>query len=213
MTKSMTVLTIALVLIAWSPMATADDGQRHEHSDIEIGLVPGTSTLMVHGDEHIFSGEELIHLEAGDGLLTGLFVADQPGWAAVEEDEPGEIDAIDVESAHQISLQRVSFDDDFLMFQPPGNPIFDGILLFDGDTFQFPQEDPTGTPPETGFHTHTIFAASGDLGDTFSATYRITDPSGIYADSDAFTLSFVIVPEPATCGLMLLGGLALLRRR
>jgi len=176
------------------------------HVDFEIGLAPGTNDLFIVGDDELFDGSEMIELLPGDGLLTGFFIADEPGFVGVEVDEPGEIDAIDILSPHAISLERVSFDAGFLMFEPPATP----ILTSDLAHYPFVQENP---PIETGFHNDLIFAATGSPGDTFSATFRIVDGSGTYNPSEQFSLGFVVVPEPASVGWLAFTGLMLRRRR
>lgn len=198
---------LALASVLFGSATTASGGA---HNDFEVGLDPGTNKLLVEGDEDLLSGAEKIELFPG-GLAADptLFFAQEPGWEAVEMDEPGEIDAIDITAAHQISLERVSFDAGFRMFQPPGFA-GDEVLTSNGAQFQFVQENP---PIETGFHNDLFFAANGNLGDMFSATYQLTDPSGIYMDSDPFTLNFEIVPEPGVAALLVVGGLVAFRRR
>ena len=174
------------------------------HADLEVGLVPGTTQLMVAGDEDLLSGVESIELFPGTGFFTGGFAESEPGWEAVEVDEPGEIDAIDITMPHQISLQRVSFDSGFEMYEPPFSP----VLTSDGLSYPFIQE-----ATESGFHNDLIYANFGNLGDTFAATFQLVDPSGTYGASDPFTLNFVNVPEPATAALLLMGVVAVVRRR
>ncbi|MDP0491187.1 MAG: PEP-CTERM sorting domain-containing protein [Verrucomicrobiota bacterium JB023] len=51
-----------------------------------------------------------------------------------------------------------------------------------------------------------------ELGD-YSATFSITDESGNYVESSAFTINVTAIPEPSTVFLSLLGTLALVRRK
>ena len=201
-----TFLLSALLIGSLTAAPAFAGGGGHEHADLEVGLAPGTTQLMVAGDEDLLSGVESIELFPGTGFFAGGFAEAEPGWEAVEVDEPGEIDAIDITMPHQISLQRVSFDAGFEMYEPPFSP----VLTSDGMSYQFIQEDP---PVETGFHNDLIYANFGNLGDTFAATFQLVDPSGTYGASEPFTLNFVNVPEPATAALLLMGTVAVVRRR
>lgn len=197
-------LLLSLLIIAGT-MTTPVLADEEPHTDLEVGLMPGTSQLMIAGDEDLLGGLESIELFPGSGFFDGMFAESEPGFEAVEIDEPGEIDAINTALAHQISLERVAFDSGFEMYEPP----FSQILATNGSLYQFVQE----APDETGFHNDLIFAANGIVGDTFAATFRLVDPSGNYSASEPFTLNFVNVPEPATAALLLMGAVTVVRRR
>ncbi|NLX14075.1 MAG: PEP-CTERM sorting domain-containing protein [Phycisphaerales bacterium] len=69
-----------------------------------------------------------------------------------------------------------------------------------------------------GIHEHMSFyfwlAADGsDIGNEVSVTFSAFDMGGLYTASDPFTLTFVVVPEPASLGLLILGGLVTFARR
>jgi len=195
---------LSALLLGGLTAAPAFAGGEEPHTDLEVGLAPGTNQLFIAGDDDLLAGIESIELFPGSGFFNGGFAEAEPGFEAVEVDEPGEIDAIDTSIAHQISLERVSFSAGFEMYEPP----FSQILSADGMQYQFIQE-----ATESGFHNDLIFANFGNLGDTFSATYRLVDPSNTYGASDPFTLNFVNVPEPATAALLLMGAVAVVRRR
>jgi len=178
--------------------------QHHHEGDFVIGQSGApTFEIHVHGDPDILSGAEPIPLYPGEGAFEGFFVADDPGWIGLEEDEPDEGMYL-LLAGHQVSLKRISFDPGFSMFDPTAGPILEN----NGSTFLFPLD-------EEGFiHRHLIFAGEGEIGDTWWATFQLVDPSGLHAASDTFTLQFVAMPEPTSL-LLLVSGLAVvsLRRR
>jgi len=51
------------------------------------------------------------------------------------------------------------------------------------------------------------------IGSEVSATFSVYDAGGLYTASDPFTLDFAVVPEPASLGMLLIGGLFAARRR
>ncbi len=184
--------------------ASAASAQHHHEGDFVIGQSGAPNfEIHIHGDSDILSGEEPILLYPGEGAFEGFFVADDPGWIGLEENEPDEGMYLLLDG-HQVSLKQISFDPGFSMFDPTTGPILDS----DGSTFLFPLDG------EGFIHRHLIFAGEGELGDTWSATFQLVDLSGLHAASDAFTLQFVAMPEPASV-LLLVSGLAVvsLRRR
>jgi hypothetical protein len=96
------------------------------------------------------------------------------------------------------------------------------LLENDGDRLIFPHlwmpdnYNENGTMGAWGFHVHTLFAVKANginTGETFSATFLAVDEGTTgYQTSDAYTINFVTLPEPATV-LMLLTGTALVQRR
>ncbi len=69
-----------------------------------------------------------------------------------------------------------------------------------------------------GLHEHMDFyfwlsADGSDIGSEVSATFSVYDAGGLYTASDPFTLRFVVVPEPASLAMLLIGGLLVSHRR
>ncbi len=180
----------------------------HEHTDFEIGQDGSAShVLLIEGDQDMLMGIEPIVLEPLSdpfSTLDGWFVAAEPGWEGLEQDEPAE-GLFALLPGHQIGLQRVSFDAGFSMFDGSENPILAG----DGASYVFPAD------AKGGFHDDLIFAAGPGtlLGSELSATFLLTDAEGLHGDSEPFSLSFAVVPEPGTLALVGLGVLGFVGRR
>lgn len=141
------------------------------------------------------------------GPLAGSFASIEPGWDGLGEDRPGE-GLIGLLSATGVALQRISFPAGFSILDSGLNP----ILTIDGDTHEF-AGDPEG--PGLLWHEHLRFVVDPGtpLGTEILADMRLTDLDGLHADSDPFTLHFVVVPEPATLGLLAVIGLAACPKR
>lgn len=178
--------------------------QPHGHGDDFIIGRTGVSPfqIMIEADPDVMSGEEHVPLPLGEGAYEGLFAINDPGWIGLEEDEPDE-DFYMLQTGHQVSLKRISFDDGFSMFDATAGQILEN----NNDTYLFP------LTTEGMIHSHLIFAGDGPEGTVWQATFQLVDPSGLHAASAPFTVSFEAVPEPATLALLALGSLALLRRR
>lgn len=141
------------------------------------------------------------------GPLTGYFGSIEPGWDGEGTDRPGD-GAYALESAGGVSLQRESFDAGFAMYTEGLSP----ILEFDGATHEF-----VGAPeaPSLLWHQHLTFVADPGtpIGSILTADFVLTDTDGEHADSDPFTLSFIVVPEPSTGVLLLAIAIAARSRR
>jgi len=149
---------------------------------------------------HFLTGE-LIELAPGDGLNDGYYVSQFPGWSAKEGVPNPLLDG------NQITLNRISSTSNaFDMLDPfTGTP----ILGADGDAFPFPFGGGLG-------HEDVFYRADAALvtiGDQFTVTFQLTDPSGLEAASDPFTLSFMIVPEPLSFASFSAGFFLVLRRK
>ncbi len=139
----------------------------------------------------------------------------------------------------RLAIERVAFDPDFAMerFTPPIQE-----LTADGEQYVFPETDmhfdgakpngvnelnPDGTDPNLGswvLHSHVRYVvdnglspATGGNGLIYEATFRAVDVGTTgFGDSEAYTMRFETVPEPATLALLTLaagGTLTATRRR
>ncbi len=122
--------------------------------------------------------------------------------------------------AWSIGIERVSASAGLEFWE---EDTFTRILKNDGDSIIIPQlwmndnynED--GTLGAWGLHHHVLFIVDGDgvqTGDTFFAALRAVDNGATGFDSsEACTLRFVAVPEPATLLLAAFGAIGLIRRK
>jgi hypothetical protein len=180
-------------------------------------------------------GEPLEMVYQDSGLLAGKYVCEylycwhsahppHGNWQLGGTDENATPD-------WQIGIERVAFDAGFSMAEYDMSA---AVLTTDGATYMLPHTymadkyngvgesnlDPA--PPAydpnlgaLGIHHHLLFIAEADgPGETFDATFRAFDNGTTsFVTSDDYTISFVTVPEPASLGLLGLGGLTLTRRR
>lgn len=141
------------------------------------------------------------------GPLAGSYATIEPGWDGLGEDRPAE-GLLGLLSGAGVAVQRISFPVGFSMLDGSLNP----ILESDGDGHEF-SGDPEG--PGLLWHEHLRFVAEPGTtpGTEFLVNMRLTDLNGLHADSDPFTLRFVVVPEPATAACLAVVALSLVSRR
>lgn len=183
-------------------------GAQAQHTDFEIGR-DDAGVLQLEGPEEFLDLSQCVLLEPGDGTYADYHVATVPGWEHLEADEPDE-GFFRLADGHGVGLRRIGFPLGFGMFDPiTGNPILEN----DNDVYVFPLEGGS----MSDFHIDLIYAGGpmAAPGTQYTARFQLVDQSGItnYAASEPFSLCFQVVPEPATCGLLLIGACALLRRR
>jgi hypothetical protein len=182
--------------LAFSSAAAMAQGHDHEHEDIIIGH-KSSGQLAAE-----FEWDEVHELPAVSNLLNGWF-GDEPGFAALEADEPAE-DFFVLEPGASIWLEVVDFDPAFY-----GNPLTDAlhapgeqVLLGDHATHEhvdwfIDADDPAYDP----------------IQDVWEADFKLVDTGATsYTASEVYTLRFT-VPEPGTLLLAAFGGVAVLLRR
>lgn len=191
---------IALTIFAVSNVALAGDGHDHGDEDLVVGIT-GAGQLAVE-----FDFNELIELpEITAGPLNGWGL-DDPGFFNLPDDEPDEGFFI-LGAGADVRFEVISFDAALRgwtqgfagTFDDPGEFFSLGSPDFDEHPFWQINSDDAGFNP---------------LQTQWQATGRLVDVGLTgYAPSEAFTLTFVPVPEPSTLAILTLTGAALMLRR
>lgn len=185
--------------------------QHHHEGDFIIGIGGGAAPqLKFEFDEHILSGAETINLEPSVSPSILGWLSDAPGFEALEADEPDE-EFFMLASGAQIQLVGVDLDAAmFVRAATLGTPVrispspaLGELLLGD-----------------EALHTHAIWhidsSAPGydSLQTIWSGTFKFVDVATTgYGESEPFTLRFAAVPEPASIGLLAMGGMWFVQRR
>jgi hypothetical protein len=131
--------------------------------------------------------------------------SEEPGYMALDVDEPLE-DFFTLALAAEISIELVSVDP---ALQVLDFPFFAPLLVNPGDQWAMPAGN--------DFDEHPYWFVDdpdySEEGQVYAFTFKVVDLSGTYADSANYTAQFTPVPEPHTAVLLMLGGLAICRRR
>ena len=164
---------------------------------------------LVYQDSGLFAGKYVCewlecfhsaHPDHGNWQLGGTDPGSPPDWS--------------------IGIQRVSASAGMEFWD---EDTFSQILQSDGDQTFFPQlwmddkYNENGSLGAWGLHHHVLYVVDGtgvDIGETFFATLRAVDNGTTgFASSEAYTLRFETIPEPASFLLMALGSIGLIRRK
>lgn len=176
-------------------VASVSAGMRHHEGDVIIGRTPLLDSVLAAEVP-----EEPVLLEpTAPGALPGWSGA-EPGFEALEEDEPNE-DFWVLEAGVQVELEVLGLGNGLRMFDSAFNELtvgdtwllgdealhLHGLFLIDAAV----NPDPLVTPGFLEFELHDLSATPG------------------YGPSEAYTVQFI--PEPSTavllvCGAVMLGG-------
>lgn len=177
--------------------------QPHHHGDDGVVGVNGNGVLGMEIDlDEAYPFEEFFT----SALLNG-WISDAPGFTALDENEPDE-DFFVLGAGADVHFELVGTSSGAMEVY---NPFFDIPALSGGDRFAFGAGD---------FDTHPFWFLntdhpSYDPSDAeWSVDFKLVDLGSTgYADSETFTIRFVI-PSPAGAGLFAVGGIfAAWRRR
>ncbi|MBN1347592.1 MAG: hypothetical protein JXQ73_33195 [Phycisphaerae bacterium] len=168
-------------------------------------------------------GEPLELVKQDGGLLDGWYVCEHLDcWHSAHPDHGNwQLGGDDPNAAPDwlIAIERVSFDAGFYVLD---EDTLAPLLTSDAATVTFDhlwmddKYNENGTLGAWGFHVHTLFAVAPTAveGETFAATFRALDVGAAgYLPSDAYTMTFVTVPEPLTAASLVVGMIVLRRRK
>lgn len=216
-------ITILIVIAVWPCTACA-------HSHTHVGRNP--DGVWGNSDDNqlwIFAAPDQPQWDTIEMLPTGEFIAGKEIYVAELDcwhsahPETGlfQLDFNDqaTQPEWRIELKRTAFSDP-ANFWMENEATTLPILLADSAAFAFesPNWD-TDLPDGSGgtgawhFHTHTRFLALADgPGSAFSATFSVIDTgSTAFNESDAYTMNFITVPEPASTMLFALAAASLVK--
>ena len=193
----------ALMTAVLGSITTVAIAQPHEHGADGVIGIDATGKLAIEMDlDETFEFEELF---SGSGL--NGYIADEPGFTTLTEDEPDEGFFV-LDAAADIHFQLVGTSDPEMQVY---NPFFDTPALGTGDTFAFGAGNDFDTHPFWFLNTDapTFDPTKGE----WSVQFRVIDLGTTgYADSDVFEARFAI-PAPASASLIGLAGVVGIRRR
>jgi hypothetical protein len=164
---------------------------------------------LVYQDSGLFAGKYVCewmecfhsaHPSHGNWQLGGMNPQTSPGWS--------------------IGIERVSASSGLQFWE---EDTFSRILQNDGDQIIFPQlwmndkYNESGTLGAWGLHAHVLYVVDGagvGIGESYYATLRAVDDGTTgFTSSEAYTVRFETIPEPATLLLMACGSIGLIRRK
>lgn len=178
-------------------VAMADDDHHHHAGDIVVAATSAGQLTFEYEHDHIHA-----ELEPATGGWSGY----APGFDHLGSDEPAD-GLYALLSGADVYLDIVDLDAGVRVFLPgvPSNIEY-GV----GEQMPLGGYD---------LHSHALWVIDESIvGQDFAGglhgQFRLVDQGATgYADSDVFEIHFEAVPEPATLGLMTLGGLVAARRR
>lgn len=193
----------ALLTFILGSITTVAIAQPHTHGGDGIIGIDAAGKLAIEMDlDEAFVFEELF---ASLGL--NGYIADEPGFAALEEDEPDEGFFV-LGAGADIHFRLVGSSGPEMQIY---NPFFDVPSLNNGETFALGAGNDFDTHPF--WFLNTDLASFDPMQEEWSIDFQVVDLGSTgYADSDVFTARFAI-PSPATSAVLGFAGLAAIRRR
>jgi hypothetical protein len=208
MRLTQTICAVVLAIGATASAVLAECPLDHLKVGQDAGtLILDTSQLYRHWNTDYGTnpdpfGQEYYEFEAIDPFFGGGFTRVEPGFAEIT-DPTFALRGIRG-TDYNIVLERV--------FATPGLLFFDDsmqqVLTVDGATY------PLSNYVDHHVHMRYVLPAGMDPTLPYTVSYRLTDSTGTYADSEVYSFNLgAAVPEPATLSLLTIGGLAVIRRQ
>lgn len=190
----------ALAIIAALAVGPAVYAGGHAHDEDFIVSRTGSGQLAAEFEMGEIYELPFVTMIPGDG-----FGLDDPGFAALDVDEPG-VDFFTLSASAEIRVELVSRDADLQVLD---STLFTTLLASPGDQWEMPTGD--------SFDEHPYWFVSdpdfSEMGLTFDFSFKLVDASGTYTDSPVYATQFIAVPEPHSLALLAIGAVAMIRRR
>lgn len=175
----------------------------HDHGDHDV--IIGLDSTVTPYQLTLANSQELEPFELQYNAGLGLYYGGQACW--IPQDGPLHVmaeygDGTPPAGIYQLDLAVVTM--------PSGLIAFDSesvSQILNGESYAL---DDWNWEEEEGWHFHNHISWGLDpslitAGQTVTASFKLTDSTGQYADSDIFTLSFVAVPEPIGLAFLTFG--------